>query len=167
MQKMYAIFVHYRFLIFLWMKPPCCWHTVMTVTVPLNEITGMWRLLSVIWSLTNTFFFLGRGGGKPWYRPGQALRGSWWMGLPHFKTIRTWRWPGCQPYELAAFTRKEIFLVLVSVTGWVNSSAIVWLEGWSQRKTAMIFGHSEYTICWYIICLFIVNTYECQLLHKI
>ena len=41
---MYMEFVDYRFLIFFWMKPPCFWHTVMTVTVPLNEITGISRI---------------------------------------------------------------------------------------------------------------------------
>jgi hypothetical protein len=36
--------------------------------------------------------------------------------LLDFKTIGTWKWQGCQPYVPAAFTPREIFLVLISVT---------------------------------------------------
>ena len=45
--------------------------------------------------------------------------------LPDFKTIGTWRWWGCQPYEPAAFTPWEIFLVLISITDWVDHRSIV------------------------------------------
>ena len=55
MHWLYVEFMHYRFLISLWMKPPCCWHTVMTVTVPFNEITGMGR--HYLWCVLQTRFF--------------------------------------------------------------------------------------------------------------
>jgi hypothetical protein len=40
--------------------------------------------------------------------------------LPHFKTIGTRSWEGCQPYAPAAFTPQDISLVLISVTGISN-----------------------------------------------
>jgi hypothetical protein len=44
--------------------------------------------------------------------PLQALKGpegSRRLRLPHFKTIGTWRWQGCQPYAPAAFTPRKYF----------------------------------------------------------
>ena len=84
--------------------------------------------LSVVWSVTNTGFL------QSLYRPGQALRVATWLELPYFKTIGTWNWPGCQPYLYP----KEIFLVLISVTGWVASRAKVNLEGLCQWKLLML-----------------------------
>jgi len=50
------------------------------------------------------------------YRPGQVLR------VPGDS-----RWKGCQPYALATFIPQEIFLVLISNSGWVDPLFICFL----------------------------------------
>jgi hypothetical protein len=69
------------------------------------------------------------------YKPGQALRvpGGWGTRI----------WQGCQPYAPAAFTPKEIFLVLISVRGWVDPRAIVRPEGLCQWKIPMTLSGIE------------------------
>jgi len=53
----------------------------MTVTVALNEITGMWRHYQ--WcEVLQTQVFL-----QSLYRPGKALRVARWLGLPDLKAI--------------------------------------------------------------------------------
>jgi hypothetical protein len=53
---------------------------------------------------------------------------------PDFKTVGTWRWQGCQPYALTAFTPHEVFLVIISVRGSVNSRTTVQPEDHANDK---------------------------------
>jgi hypothetical protein len=76
--------------------------------------------------------------GKPiplqsWTSP----EGSRRLRLPDFQTIGTWIWCVCQPYAPGAFTPQEIFLVLISVRGRIDSSATVRPEGLFQWRIAM------------------------------
>jgi len=46
--------------------------------------------------------------------------GSRSLRLPDFKMISTWKWYGCHPYTPASFTPQDIYLVFISVRGWVE-----------------------------------------------
>jgi hypothetical protein len=61
-------------------------------------------------------------------RPGVSPKVLGGLGSQISKTFDTWRWWGCQPHEPAAFTTRNV-LVLIFSRGWVDPRAMVGSEG--------------------------------------
>jgi hypothetical protein len=85
---------------------------------------------------------------KPWtvyiwkgkYVPVQTWKGrkgSRRLRLPYMKAISTWSWYSCQTHAPTSCTTQEIFSLLMSVRGWVDSRARVKPEGLYQWKILM------------------------------
>jgi hypothetical protein len=72
------------------------------------------------------------------YRPAQALRvpGGWGSQFPR-QSAHEGRKVGSHMHR-PLLPPQEVFLVLISVRGWVDPRAMVWPEGLCQRKIPMI-----------------------------
>jgi hypothetical protein len=78
-------------------------------------------------------------------------RELWDDKTPRFSTQSAHRWWwGCQPYSQAALYPPRWFLVLISVIGWVDPRATVWLEGLGQLKNPMTSSGIKLTTFWLV-----------------
>jgi hypothetical protein len=73
----------------------------------------------------------------PYNRPRRHI-GLWDVDAPTLSRQSAHRWRWGQPYTPAALYLPGRFVVLISVIGWVESRATVWLEGLGQLKNSMI-----------------------------
>jgi hypothetical protein len=76
---------------------------------------------------------------RPW-RPKML----WDVEAPVFsrQSAHTWRW-GCHPYAPASLYPQGRFLVLISVTAWVDPRTIMLLKGLGQLKNQMTSSRIE------------------------
>jgi len=70
---------------------------------------------------------------NPFYRPGQALRFQD-VGVSRFHNSRHKKVVRLSILRTGRLDHQEIFLVLISVRGWVNPRAIVWSKGLCHWK---------------------------------
>jgi hypothetical protein len=88
------------------------------------------------------------------YRPGEAVRvpGGWGSKIPRQSAHVSGR--VLSPTHQLPLPSQEVFLVLISVRGWVDPMAIAWLGGSRQRKILVIPSGTEPATFWLVVhCL--------------
>ena len=93
------------------------------------------RYSSLPWVKVHTYSFIVEKQSH--YRPGQALGVPGGLGSQSSRQSAHEGGKDRQPYAPAAFTAQEIFLVHISVRGWVDPRATVRPGGLRQWKIAM------------------------------